>query len=128
MKSHSRSPQVVPQLIVRGLSAGAQKGILTCGNLRLPCVLGRSGRRPEKREGDGATPIGSFVLRRALYRPDRLMRPRTSLRLRPIGVLDGWCDDPLDRNYNRPVRHPYPASAAGGGGRGPPPRPPPAPG
>jgi L,D-peptidoglycan transpeptidase YkuD (ErfK/YbiS/YcfS/YnhG family) len=25
--------------------------------------------------------------------------------------LDGWCDHPFDRNYNRPVRHPYPASA-----------------
>jgi len=24
---------------------------------------------------------------------------------------DGWCDDPTDRNYNRFVRHPYPASA-----------------
>jgi L,D-peptidoglycan transpeptidase YkuD (ErfK/YbiS/YcfS/YnhG family) len=24
---------------------------------------------------------------------------------------DGWCDAPGDRNYNRPVRHPYPASA-----------------
>ena len=23
---------------------------------------------------------------------------------------DGWCDDPGDRNYNRPVRLPYPAS------------------
>ena len=36
---------------------------------------------------------------------------RTALPLRSIGVLDGWCDDPLDRNYNRRVRHPYPASA-----------------
>ena len=26
-------------------------------------------------------------------------------------MLDGWCDDPVDRNYNRRVRHPYPASA-----------------
>ena len=22
---------------------------------------------------------------------------------------DGWCDDPADRRYNRPVRLPYPA-------------------
>ncbi len=26
-------------------------------------------------------------------------------------MADGWCDDPRDRNYNRYVRHPYPASA-----------------
>jgi len=24
---------------------------------------------------------------------------------------DGWCDAPADRNYNRLVKHPYPASA-----------------
>jgi L,D-peptidoglycan transpeptidase YkuD (ErfK/YbiS/YcfS/YnhG family) len=28
-----------------------------------------------------------------------------------IRRMDGWCDAPGDRNYNRPVRHPYPASA-----------------
>jgi L,D-peptidoglycan transpeptidase YkuD (ErfK/YbiS/YcfS/YnhG family) len=84
---------------------------LSFGGLRLPCALGRSGRRVVKREGDGATPIGSFAVREAFYRADRLARPRTALPLRPIGVLDGWCDDPLDRNYNRRVRHPYPASA-----------------
>jgi L,D-peptidoglycan transpeptidase YkuD (ErfK/YbiS/YcfS/YnhG family) len=31
--------------------------------------------------------------------------------VRPITRSDGWCDDPTDRNYNRAVRHPYPASA-----------------
>jgi L,D-peptidoglycan transpeptidase YkuD (ErfK/YbiS/YcfS/YnhG family) len=79
--------------------------------LRLPCALGRSGRRAGKREGDGATPIGSFAVREVFYRADRLARPRTALPLRPTAVLDGWCDEPLDRNYNRRVRHPYPASA-----------------
>jgi L,D-peptidoglycan transpeptidase YkuD (ErfK/YbiS/YcfS/YnhG family) len=29
----------------------------------------------------------------------------------PLRPTDGWCDAPADRNYNRPVRHPYPASA-----------------
>ncbi len=81
------------------------------GNLRLPCALGRSGRRALKREGDGATPQGSFALRAAFYRADRLCRPRTLLPLAPIRRLDGWCDDPQDRNYNRRIRHPYPASA-----------------
>jgi L,D-peptidoglycan transpeptidase YkuD (ErfK/YbiS/YcfS/YnhG family) len=35
------------------------------------------------------------------------LRPRTALPLRAIGPRDGWCDDPIDRNYNRPVRLPY---------------------
>jgi len=30
---------------------------------------------------------------------------------RPLRLEDGWCDAPHDRNYNRLVRHPYPASA-----------------
>jgi L,D-peptidoglycan transpeptidase YkuD (ErfK/YbiS/YcfS/YnhG family) len=46
-----------------------------------------------------------------LYRPDRGRRPPTRLPVRPIRRADGWCDAPTDRNYNRSVRHPYPASA-----------------
>jgi L,D-peptidoglycan transpeptidase YkuD (ErfK/YbiS/YcfS/YnhG family) len=46
-----------------------------------------------------------------LYRPDRTPRPPTRLPVRPIRPDDGWCDAPADRNYNRPVRHPYPVSA-----------------
>ncbi len=111
MKTHSNGPQARSQLIVRALSAGARRGILTCGDLRLPCSLGRSGRRTDKREGDGATPVGRFALREVFYRRDRLMRPRTRLPVAALKVSDGWCDDPRDRNYNRPVRHPYPASA-----------------
>ncbi len=29
----------------------------------------------------------------------------------PCHPSDGWCDATQDRNYNRFVRHPYPASA-----------------
>jgi L,D-peptidoglycan transpeptidase YkuD (ErfK/YbiS/YcfS/YnhG family) len=111
MKSDSRGPQAVHQLLVTALSPGATRGVLACGPLRLPCALGRSGRKAGKREGDGATPIGSFALRKAFYRPDRLVRPRTLLPLSPLRKDDGWCDAPGDRNYNRHVRHPYPASA-----------------
>jgi L,D-peptidoglycan transpeptidase YkuD (ErfK/YbiS/YcfS/YnhG family) len=111
MKTQRTSPQAIAQLIVRARSPGAQTGTLSFGPLRLPCALGRSGRRALKREGDGATPIGSFAIREAFYRADRLARPPTALPLRPIGLSDGWCDDPLDRNYNRRVRHPYPTSA-----------------
>jgi L,D-peptidoglycan transpeptidase YkuD (ErfK/YbiS/YcfS/YnhG family) len=31
--------------------------------------------------------------------------------VQPIEPDDGWCDDPADPNYNRPVKHPYTASA-----------------
>jgi L,D-peptidoglycan transpeptidase YkuD (ErfK/YbiS/YcfS/YnhG family) len=78
---------------------------------RLPCAIGRSGIRPDKREGDGATPAGTFALRRVLYRPDRLARPRTILPAEPLAPADGWCDAPADAAYNRLVRLPHPASA-----------------
>ena len=87
-----------------------RRGRLVAGALVLPCALGRSGPRHSKREGDGASPIGRFALLGGFYRADRLRRPRTGLRLAPIRPEDGWCDDPGDRRYNRPVRRPYPAS------------------
>ena len=40
-----------------------------------------------------------------------MRRPRTSLPVRAIRRHDGWCDASADRNYNRPVRLPYPAGA-----------------
>jgi L,D-peptidoglycan transpeptidase YkuD (ErfK/YbiS/YcfS/YnhG family) len=111
MKRRKDRSKYVPQLVVRGRSDRDQRGVLTYGSLRLPCALGRSGRRTGKREGDGATPIGRFAVRQAFYRADRLGRPRTRVPLSPLRADDGWCDDPKDRNYNRYVRHPYPASA-----------------
>ncbi|NQV22041.1 MAG: L,D-transpeptidase family protein [Rhodospirillales bacterium] len=75
------------------------------------CALGRSGLTKAKQEGDGATPIGRFPLCEILYRPDRLGSPPTVLKVRPLTPNDGWCDDPADDNYNRPIAHPYPASA-----------------
>lgn len=75
-----------------------------------PCAIGRGGARRDKQEGDGATPIGCWPLRRVLYRPDRLAPPSTRLPAAPLTPEDGWCDDPADPRYNRPVRRPYPAS------------------
>jgi L,D-peptidoglycan transpeptidase YkuD (ErfK/YbiS/YcfS/YnhG family) len=85
--------------------------VLQLGPLRFPCALGRGGCRARKREGDGATPIGRWVMRCVLYRADRGGRPCTLLPSVAIPADAGWCDAASDRNYNRPVRHPYPARA-----------------
>ena len=74
--------------------------------LALPVALGRGGIKANKREGDGATPRGSFRLKRLWWRADRHPRPATALPARRIGPADGWCEDPADRHYNRPVKVP----------------------
>jgi L,D-peptidoglycan transpeptidase YkuD (ErfK/YbiS/YcfS/YnhG family) len=95
---------------LRLVNASATRGILAIGNLVLPCVIGRAGTKALKREGDGATPKGHWQLRHVLVRRDRIAFLATGLPLSAIARRDGWCDAPDDRNYNRPVRLPYPAS------------------
>jgi L,D-peptidoglycan transpeptidase YkuD (ErfK/YbiS/YcfS/YnhG family) len=95
----------------RAATLGTTRGVVLAGSLQLPCAIGRSGMRALKREGDGASPLGQWKARRLLYRADHGVRPRTGLALQALRRTDGWCDAPGDANYNRPVRHPYSASA-----------------
>jgi L,D-peptidoglycan transpeptidase YkuD (ErfK/YbiS/YcfS/YnhG family) len=96
---------------VRSLSPGSARGTLHCGNLTLPCALGRNGITSRKREGDNATPRGVFRLESGFFRPGAHRRPQTSLRLAATRPQDGWCDAAADRNYNRFVSLPYPQRA-----------------
>lgn len=76
------------------------------------CVLGKGGviAAADKREGDGASPLGVWPIRRLLYRPDKTPPPATGLAVHPIQPHEGWCDAPDDPAYNRPVRLPHDAS------------------
>lgn len=77
---------------------------------RFRCAVGRGGYALDKREGDGATPIGTWPFRLVYYRPDRVQPPETALETRPLTETDGWCDAPGDPAYNRHVTLPYAAS------------------
>lgn len=94
---------------VRPFARDKCKGRLFFGGITVPCALGRSGTTMIKREGDGATPIGTFELLNVYYRADRERRPRTGLPVEALQASDGWCDDPGHRRYNRPVELPFPA-------------------
>ena len=96
-------------LTVRALPRDRTKGLLTVGTITVPCALGRSGIVRRKREGDGATPSGSFELVQVHYRADRGQRVRCGLPVTRIRETDGWCDDPAHRQYNRPVDLPFAA-------------------
>lgn len=88
-------------------------GFVAIGQREVRCALGPTGviAAEDKREGDGATPLGVWPMRRVLYRPDRGAAPITALPVQPIEESDGWCDDPADPAYNQPVTLPYPGSA-----------------
>jgi len=72
-------------------------------------AIGRAGVRVAKREGDGATPAGTFPLRFGMCRRDRISLPSLVLPMTPLSERHAWVDDPQDSNYNRLVELPYPA-------------------
>jgi L,D-peptidoglycan transpeptidase YkuD (ErfK/YbiS/YcfS/YnhG family) len=76
-------------------------------------AMGKGGaiRADAKREGDGATPLGSWSLDGLLLRPDRVPPPVTALPWRWLRPEDGWCDAVGAAAYNCPVSHPCPVSA-----------------
>ena len=96
-------------IVVEG-RAGNIHGVFRCGGIAVPCSVGRSGLSRDKHEGDGATPTGRFILRRLLYRTDKMPRPETKLPLDAIAKDDGWCDDMTHPAYNQPVKLPFAAS------------------
>jgi L,D-peptidoglycan transpeptidase YkuD (ErfK/YbiS/YcfS/YnhG family) len=82
-------------------------GWLRWGNHRVRAALGRSGVTRDKREGDGATPAGTFPFRGLHYRADRLARPQTGLSCSVVAEDSGWSDDSADPAYNRVVKLPH---------------------
>jgi L,D-peptidoglycan transpeptidase YkuD (ErfK/YbiS/YcfS/YnhG family) len=100
-KANSNSSRLI---LVRTAAGDRRRGWLTIDGRTVPVALGRAGIKANKREGDGATPRGSFRPRRLWWRADRHPRPRTALPVRAIQPEDAWCENPRSRHYNQPVR------------------------
>lgn len=86
-----------------------ETGTLTLDGFTCACTIGKGGliAATDKREGDGASPIGDWPVRGVLLRPGRISVPDgLALPWRWIRDEDGWCDDPVDPAYNRPVQLP----------------------
>lgn len=105
-KSPVRSSSGIPVRVVRR-PGHVSRGSLIIHGRSIPVALGRSGIRADKREGDGATPLGIWHPREVRYRADHGSRPLTRLPVRRTQPGDGWCDDPVDGRYNQPVRLPF---------------------
>ena len=97
---------LVHRLMVVRRPGHVSAGRLQAGAVTIPCSLGRNGVTASKREGDGKTPAGRFRLIGGFWRQDRLRRVGGALKLAPINAHMGWCDDPADANYNRPLTLP----------------------
>ncbi len=82
-------------------------GRLQAGSLVLRCALGGGGIKRDKREGDHASPAGSWRLLSGFYRSERLLNRSALLPMRKIRLEQGWCDDPQSRLYNRPIVAPF---------------------
>jgi L,D-peptidoglycan transpeptidase YkuD (ErfK/YbiS/YcfS/YnhG family) len=87
----------------------AADGTARWGARAMRCAVGRSGVRADKREGDGATPLGAFPMRGVLYRADREAPPKTRLVVSKLSPSDGWCDDARHADYNKKVALPHAA-------------------
>ena len=87
----------------------SRDGTLEANGKTYTCALGKGGVKEDKKEGDGATPVGRFPLRRIYYREDRVELPRIRLPHLPLSPDDAWCDDPDYPLYNTKVVTPYPA-------------------
>lgn len=99
----------VPAIVVRRRPGRPTQGLLNFMSRTMPVALGRGGTSMAKREGDGATPIGTFRLVSA-FAPQRGPVRWSPLPFRTVDDHDGWCDAADDRNYNAPVPLPYSAS------------------
>jgi L,D-peptidoglycan transpeptidase YkuD (ErfK/YbiS/YcfS/YnhG family) len=106
-RSHPITNTTIRYILVKPLPGNRQQGRLTAGNLCLRCALGKGGITTTKREGDGATPVGIFALRKLWFRADRGIRPVCGLPMQAAQRSDGWCDATGHRRYNRPVTLPF---------------------
>lgn len=85
-------------------------GELSFNGQTYPCAIGKSGITKDKIEGDHASPAGLYPLKTLYYRADKLDCPDTVLSCKEITRNDGWCDDPTNLAYNKPVSLPFSAS------------------
>jgi L,D-peptidoglycan transpeptidase YkuD (ErfK/YbiS/YcfS/YnhG family) len=93
-----------------GMPGSKSTARLMAGPLVIPCRIGRSGIVHDKREGDGATPAGTWRMGGGFFRADRVNRPNVAMGIRPLRRDDGWCDDASNFQYNRWVRLPFTGS------------------
>tara|TARA_B110000037_G_C16991069_1_gene453136 strand:- start:489 stop:974 length:486 start_codon:yes stop_codon:yes gene_type:complete len=68
------------------------------------CCTGLNGLNSNKKEGDLTTPKGLFNLKKLYFRKDRVGVPKCKLNKKVIKKNMAWCDDPLQKEYNKEIQ------------------------
>ena len=84
-----------------------KKHLLLYKGYKLKCSIGKSGIASSKKEGDLATPKGTFSLGLLYYRKDRIKRVKSMIKKRIIKKNMGWCNDSKSKKYNREINFPF---------------------
>ena len=84
-----------------------KKHLLLYKGYKLKCSIGKSGITSSKREGDLATPRGTFELGVLYYRKDRNRLLNCKIKKKIINKNMGWCDDSKSKKYNKEIKFPF---------------------
>ncbi len=79
------------------------KDTLIIDDFKFKCCIGKNGLNSNKKEGDNCTPKGRFKVGNIYYRPDKVIKPVTNLKIKKIKKNMLWCNDPYNKNYNKPI-------------------------
>ena len=84
-----------------------KKHFLLYKGYKLKCAIGKSGIISSKKEGDLATPKGTFKLGFLYYRKDNNQLLKCKIKKRIIKKKMGWCNDSRSKKYNQEISFPF---------------------
>ena len=84
-----------------------KKHLLLYKGYKLKCAIGKSGIISSKKEGDLATPKGTFELGAFYYRKDNNKSFKCKIKKRIIKKKMGWCNDSRSKKYNQQIYFPF---------------------
>ena len=84
-----------------------KKHLLLYKYYKLKCSIGKSGIISSKKEGDLATPKGTFELGTLYYRRDKNKPIKCKIKKIIIKKKMGWCNDIKSKKYNQEISFPF---------------------
>ena len=84
-----------------------KKHLLLYKGYKLKCAIGKSGIVSSKKEGDLATPKGTFELGTLYYRKDNSQAFKCKITKKIIKKKMGWCNDSRSKKYNQEISFPF---------------------